>query len=1090
MSSDGSYWAQPDARTNYYSALNGIGSDSPAGYGATVPSASHAPPGAVPSGYRRAPLTDLSRNPYYSFDTNGNTEGSRAPAAAASSNNHTPTDRDNKRGVGTMPEPKHSKTKRRDKSKGKRESRRSSGSSTNVPSEVGNSHTNLFTPSTNGSLSLSLEKDELYRRLHEITSSGKAGPDKSPLEQGNYPGDRRLLRGFSDDTDDMVDRRINFQDDVRLASAAFDTPSPMAGDGEGSQVSQRRKAGGQRKGPVASDATEDTAKRFDKLAAGANVATHRLAATVPAPTRPSDGYFLHAASSSPSLELAAALDAKQAKRFQDYMQSSPVSHRQAQAKVLEYLEYWMGLPGTKDAVGQLIKTTMGELVVKEAWSSVPRENSPASGTSGTTLPVVATPPDRSRQQQQLMQRRSGGSSSRSLSNSTLEPLPERVDSLAASLTKGPPPEAAVDGHESLTGVPNGKPSGGAHTGSFTPTPPLAFDGSATATPSRRRLRQRLEPKSKGAGLSPGRGPLTTLLDIDVTPIPIRPLDEGAQQQESSSALSERSLPALEGHRASYTEIPQFYFPMGKAMTEEQVITAPLRDLGDNPHLKVFDGVSFATAAVFDGGEGIAASIVDKKPPSPRVTPLSTLRLTTDTAVHAHILREFARLPPAPKPNQKVRMLSGRLRGAHATPLAKQETNYRQQLVLCMQRIATQCLGVPRYFAYIILHLIQTDLRHTAGVTSPAQRGPSFGTLQAAAALNTVAVTAQHVKDFYDKYLRNKDSVRRTFDLLILSSGVANQELTQLRLSHCATESDTSTVLRTSLRPEDFVSYMECLLLHHPGLSFLTETPDFQIKYLDTVVYRIFYEVDRFERGGITFTEFSMSHLMDAFRQVDASEDINSVLRFFSYEHFYVLYCRFWELDEDRDMMLTKADFVHYAPEDVMNTLIMDRVFSGAGRKKHCPHADRIDYEDFVWFCLSEEDKTTPTAMRYWFRVLDLDGDGVLSMYELQQFYEATKTKIAQYVLEGVISFEEVVCQLTDMLRIRPEDGIRLRDLLREPEATHVALSMLTNVVRFLQFEQRDPFVLHQERLLGGVEQTPWDRFARMEYDRMALEAEE
>ncbi|EPY17087.1 hypothetical protein STCU_10822 [Strigomonas culicis] len=345
MSSDGSYWAQPDARTNYYSALNGIGSDSPAGYGATVPSASHAPPGAVPSGYRRAPLTDLSRNPYYSFDTNGNTEGSRAPAAAASSNNHTPTDRDNKRGVGTMPEPKHSKTKRRDKSKGKRESRRSSGSSTNVPSEVGNSHTNLFTPSTNGSLSLSLEKDELYRRLHEITSSGKAGPDKSPLEQGNYPGDRRLLRGFSDDTDDMVDRRINFQDDVRLASAAFDTPSPMAGDGEGSQVSQRRKAGGQRKGPVASDATEDTAKRFDKLAAGANVATHRLAATVPAPTRPSDGYFLHAASSSPSLELAAALDAKQAKRFQDYMQSSPVSHRQAQAKVLEYLEYWMGSAG-------------------------------------------------------------------------------------------------------------------------------------------------------------------------------------------------------------------------------------------------------------------------------------------------------------------------------------------------------------------------------------------------------------------------------------------------------------------------------------------------------------------------------------------------------------------------------------------------------------------------------------------------------------------------------------------------------------------------------------------------------------------------
>jgi serine/threonine-protein phosphatase 2A regulatory subunit B'' len=27
----------------------------------------------------------------------------------------------------------------------------------------------------------------------------------------------------------------------------------------------------------------------------------------------------------------------------------------------------------------------------------------------------------------------------------------------------------------------------------------------------------------------------------------------------------------------------------------------------------------------------------------------------------------------------------------------------------------------------------------------------------------------------------------------------------------------------------------------------------------------------------------------------------------------------------------------------------------------------MGYEDFVWFILSEEDKTTETAMEYWFR---------------------------------------------------------------------------------------------------------------------------
>lgn len=33
-----------------------------------------------------------------------------------------------------------------------------------------------------------------------------------------------------------------------------------------------------------------------------------------------------------------------------------------------------------------------------------------------------------------------------------------------------------------------------------------------------------------------------------------------------------------------------------------------------------------------------------------------------------------------------------------------------------------------------------------------------------------------------------------------------------------------------------------------------------------------------------------------------------------------------------------------------------------------------------------QDKSTPTAIEYWFRIMDLDGDGVLSMYELEEFY--------------------------------------------------------------------------------------------------------
>ena len=42
----------------------------------------------------------------------------------------------------------------------------------------------------------------------------------------------------------------------------------------------------------------------------------------------------------------------------------------------------------------------------------------------------------------------------------------------------------------------------------------------------------------------------------------------------------------------------------------------------------------------------------------------------------------------------------------------------------------------------------------------------------------------------------------------------------------------------------------------------------------------------------------------------------------------------------------------------------------------------MGYEDFVWFMLSEEDKSTDVSLEYWFRCIDLDFDGVLRSNEL------------------------------------------------------------------------------------------------------------
>lgn len=54
----------------------------------------------------------------------------------------------------------------------------------------------------------------------------------------------------------------------------------------------------------------------------------------------------------------------------------------------------------------------------------------------------------------------------------------------------------------------------------------------------------------------------------------------------------------------------------------------------------------------------------------------------------------------------------------------------------------------------------------------------------------------------------------------------------------------------------------------------------------------------------------------------------------------------------------------------LSTRMIDRIFSGAvtrGRKPAKKGDERMSYTEFVWFLLSEEDKTHQTAVEYWFR---------------------------------------------------------------------------------------------------------------------------
>lgn len=45
--------------------------------------------------------------------------------------------------------------------------------------------------------------------------------------------------------------------------------------------------------------------------------------------------------------------------------------------------------------------------------------------------------------------------------------------------------------------------------------------------------------------------------------------------------------------------------------------------------------------------------------------------------------------------------------------------------------------------------------------------------------------------------------------------------------------------------------------------------------------------------------------------LEEEADINQLTEYFSYEHFYVIYCKFWELDTDHDLLIDSQDLARH-----------------------------------------------------------------------------------------------------------------------------------------------------------------------------------
>ncbi|XP_077205328.1 serine/threonine-protein phosphatase 2A regulatory subunit B'' subunit alpha isoform X1 [Paroedura picta] len=285
--------------------------------------------------------------------------------------------------------------------------------------------------------------------------------------------------------------------------------------------------------------------------------------------------------------------------------------------------------------------------------------------------------------------------------------------------------------------------------------------------------------------------------------------------------------------------------------------------------------------------------------------------------------------------------------------------------------------------------------------------------------------------------------------------------------------------------EDFIPLLQDVVETHPGLTFLKDAPEFHSRYITTVIQRIFYTVNRSWSGQISLTELRKSNFLQTLALLEEEEDINQITDYFSYEHFYVIYCKFWELDTDHDLYISQKDLARYN-DQALSSRIIEKIFTGAVLRGNQVHKEnQMSYADFVWLLISEEDKRSPTSIEYWFRCMDLDGDGMLSMYELEYFYEEQCERMESMGIEP-LPFHDLLCQMLDLVKPECDGRVTLRDLKRCRMA-HVFYNTFFNLEKYLDNEQRDPFAVQKDVENDGPEPSDWDRYAAEEYEILVAE---
>jgi hypothetical protein len=202
---------------------------------------------------------------------------------------------------------------------------------------------------------------------------------------------------------------------------------------------------------------------------------------------------------------------------------------------------------------------------------------------------------------------------------------------------------------------------------------------------------------------------------------------------------------------------------------------------------------------------------------------------------------------------------------------------------------------------------------------------------------------------------------------------------------------------------------------------------------------------------------------------DFESQLRSIARL---QHFQTVYRQWKTLDLQNREAISYDEFVHY-DSDRIHPAVMQRIWRflpGDGKRD-----GQLSFGGFAFFLLLLEDKSTPASLNFWWKVCDLDEDGILSLGEMNTVYGYQKQQLRELQIMPE-KFKSMLCEVMDMMGRRSGSLTQLTKAdLRNSGHWGLFFNFLFDSRRFAQWTLKDPLYwikARSKQFMNG--QTPWD----------------